>query len=74
MEINSRYSVSLVYIKDVFDGGLAYQNVALQVLITDATSEEQALGKAIRYYDKEMSGYGLKNKVIIKIDGISKTK
>ena len=64
----SSYSVSLVYIKDEFRLASNTQTIALQVLITTATSEEEALGKAIKYYDKEMVGYGLKNKVVIKIN------
>ncbi len=62
------YSVSLVYIKDEFRPASNTQTIALQVLITTATSEEEALGKTVRYYDKEMIGYGLKNKVVIKIN------
>ena len=57
-----RYSVSLVYVKT--DGRL--NTVNLRVLITDATSEAEALGIALLHYEDAMKGYSLNNKVIIK--------
>jgi hypothetical protein len=61
-----RYSVSLVYIKNIPNG----METALRVLITTASSEEEALGKGIVNFDVEMTGYNLCNKVIIKLKEI----
>lgn len=46
-----RFSVSLVYQNSVSN--------MLRTLVTDANSKEEALGIAIKYFDKETNGYGL---------------
>ena len=49
--VTPRFSVSLVY-----------QNPKanmLRTLVTDANSKEEALGIAIRYFEKETDGFGL---------------
>lgn len=49
--VTPRFSVSLVY-----------QNPKanmLRTLVTDANSKEEALGIAIKYFEKESDGYGL---------------
>jgi len=41
---------------------LVYQNPKanmLRTLVTDANSKEEALGKAIQYFNKETDGFGL---------------
>lgn len=54
-----RYSCSLVY-----------QNPTaqlLRVLITNAYSEDEALGKAIKHFEAEAKGYGLTMKCVIQL-------
>jgi len=58
-----RYSVSLVYIKQIPTG----IESALRVLITDAVSHEEALGRAISHFDEEMKGYNVANKVVLAV-------
>lgn len=55
-----RYSVSLVYENT--------QEKLLRVLITEAVSNEEALGKAIFYFQEETKGYFLTMKAIIEIN------
>ena len=55
----SRYSVSLVYERP--------SDSLLRSLITKAYSHEEALGKAIVYFEKEAKGYNLKMKCTIQI-------
>ncbi len=59
-----RFSVSLVYVKNIPNG---YQT-ALRVLIVYAISSEEALGKTILYYNEEMKDFNLSNKIIIRIN------
>jgi len=53
----SRYSVSLVYERP--------SDMLLRSLITKARSNEEALGQAIMYFDKESKGYNLRMKCVI---------
>ena len=49
---------------------LVYQNSRanmLRTLITDAKSKDEALGKAIKYFNKETDGYGLILKAVTDI-------
>lgn len=65
--VRDRYSVSLIYNKEYrTDFNNRTIETALRVLITDASSEDEAIGKAIRYFDEEMKGFGLTHKVAIK--------
>ena len=57
-----RYSVSLVYVKNIYNG----QEICLRLFITYANSEEEALGKAITELDEKMKGYNLSNKLVMK--------
>ena len=60
LPVISRYSCSLVY---------RNQNAnLLRVLITNAYSEEEALGKAIKYFETEAKGYDLSMKCVIQIE------
>ena len=56
------YSVSLVYVKNIPNG----QEIALRSFITDANSQEEALGLALIYFTNEMKNYNLSNKVVLK--------
>lgn len=58
-----RYSVSLVFVKNVHNGF----ETMLRVLITNATNKEEALGSAIIHFEEETKGYNLANKVIIEV-------
>ena len=60
----ARFSISLVYLKNIPNG----QEIALRVLITNAYSEEEALGKGILNYDKEMKEFNLSNKVVVQLN------
>ena len=60
--ISTRYSISLVYVKNIANG----QEIALRSLITNANSKEEALGKALIYFTDEMKDYNLSNKVVLK--------
>ncbi len=59
-----RFSVSLVYIKNILNGNES----ALRVLITKASSEEEALGKAIINFNDEMANFNLSCKVVIRLN------
>ena len=59
-----RFSVSLVYIKNIVNGN----ETALRVLITKASSEEEALGKAIINFNDEMANFNLSCKVVIRLN------
>ncbi len=61
-----RFSVSLVYIKSIPTG----VETALRVLITNAVSEEEALGKAIMNFNDEMKNFNLSNKVVIQLNEV----
>jgi len=60
----ARFSISLVYLKNIQNG----QEIALRVLITNAYSEEEALGKGILNFDKEMKQFNLSNKVVVRLN------
>jgi hypothetical protein len=60
----NRYSVSLVYYKNVINGN----EILLRVLITSAFSESEALGKAIFYFENETKTFNLNMKSIIKLN------
>ena len=60
--VSPRYSISLVYVKNIPNG----QEIDLRSFITDANSEEEALGKALIYFTDEMKNYNLSNKVVLK--------
>jgi hypothetical protein len=59
-----RYSVSIVYQKPV-----EYNRIesALRVFITDAVSEDEALGIGINHFSDEMENYSILLKAVIKI-------
>jgi hypothetical protein len=61
-DVSPRYSISLVYVKNIFNG----KEIALRSFITDANSEEEALGKALIHFTDEMKNYNLSNKVVLK--------
>ena len=63
-DVSPRFSVSLVYLKTTINR----QETYLQCLITDATSKEEALGKAIIHYQDEMKDYNLSNKVVLTLN------
>ena len=60
----ARFSISLVYLKNIPNG----QEIALRVLITNAYSEEEALGKGILNFNKEMEQFNLSNKVVVRLN------
>ena len=60
----ARFSISLVYLKNIPNG----QEIALRVLITNAYNEEEALGKGILNFDKEMKEFNLSNKVVVRLN------
>ena len=60
----ARFSISLVYLKNIPNG----QEIALRVLITNAYSEEEALGKGLLNFDEEMKGFNLSNKVVVRLN------
>tara|TARA_R110000822_G_scaffold241380_1_gene370658 strand:+ start:1125 stop:1454 length:330 start_codon:yes stop_codon:yes gene_type:complete len=49
--VTPRFSVSLVYQNQTAN--------MLRTLVTDANSKDEALGKAIQYFNKETDGFGL---------------
>jgi len=49
--VTPRFSVSLVYQNQTAN--------ILRTLVTEANSKEEALGKAIQYFNKETDGFGL---------------
>jgi ubiquitin-protein ligase len=55
--VTPRYSVSLVFVNA--------QESLLRCLITDATNEHEALGKALDYYKEETKGFNLSMKVVL---------
>lgn len=59
-----RFSVSLVYTKNIPNG----TETGLRVLITKAKSSQEALGKGIEYFEKEMKGFNISNKVVLEIN------
>ena len=61
-----RFSVSLVYVKNIPNG---YQT-ALRVRIVYAISSEEALGKTILYYNEEMKDFNLSNKVVLSVNEV----
>ena len=63
--MEEKYAVALVYSKNT---STEYKNLLRCVIIDDARSEEEALGKAIKYFVDETEGYNLSMQVIIKID------
>jgi hypothetical protein len=58
-----RYSVSLVFFKNIPNGN----EINLKVLITNASSKEEALGKTIIHYENITKSYNLSNQVIIEL-------
>ena len=60
--VSPRYSISLVYTKNIPNG----LEIALRSFITNASSKEEALGKALIYFNDEMKNYNLNNKVVLK--------
>jgi hypothetical protein len=60
----ARFSISLVYLKNIPNG----QEIALRVLITNAYSEQEALGKGILNFDEEMKEFNLSNKVVVRLN------
>lgn len=65
MENKDSYSVSLFYFKKNTYNTETILNV---MLVKNANSEEEALGIAITYFDKENKGFQLSNKVVLKIE------
>lgn len=63
--VSCRYSVSLVYEKEIINGFSTQIDTAIRVLITEAENENEALGKAIKNFEKEMKDYGMKMKVVL---------
>lgn len=63
--VSCRYSVSLVYEKEIINDFSTQIDTAIMVLITEAENENEALGKAIKNFEKEMKGYGMKMKVVL---------
>jgi hypothetical protein len=57
---NKKYSVSLVYWSSI--------DTLLRVLITDAVSEDEALGKSIKYFKKETKNYSLSLHTVIQLN------
>jgi hypothetical protein len=60
----ARFSISLVYLKNIPNG----QEIALRVLITNAYSGQEALGKGILNFDEEMKEFNLSNKVVVRLN------
>lgn len=70
-DVIRRWSVALVYLKEVMQYNSMQQSIDLRLFITNAQSESEALGKAVLYFDKEVeAGYRLSNKVILPINGV----
>lgn len=66
--IKPRFSVSLVYIKhEQKNSELMEFTTSLRVLITDASSKEEALGKAINEFKDEQAGYRLSNQLVLPV-------
>jgi hypothetical protein len=63
-DVMPRFSVSLVYTKNIPNG----IEIALRVLITKANSSQEALGKGIECFEKEMKGFNISNKVVFDIN------
>ena len=64
LRVEPRFSVSLVYVKHTSTG----LKIILRCLITDASSEDEALGKAIMESDKEkMEGFNLNCKAVLPV-------
>lgn len=61
--IQKKYSTSLVYVKNIPNGN----EITLRVFITNASSQEEALGKSIMHFNKEMENYNISCKVVIEI-------
>jgi hypothetical protein len=62
----TRFFTALVYVKNTHNS----IETALRTLITtNVNSEDEALGYAIKYFDKEMIGYSLQNKCVTAIVG-----
>jgi len=65
MQAYTDHKLKLLGIADVtprFSVSIVYQNQTanmLRTLVTDANSKEEALGKAIQYFNKETDGFGL---------------
>jgi hypothetical protein len=55
--VTPRYSVSLVFVN-------ARENL-LRCLITDASNEHEALGKALDHFKEETKGFNLSMKVVL---------
>lgn len=55
--VTPRYSVSLVFVNA--------RESLLRCLITDASNEHEALGKALDYYKEETKGFNLSMKVVL---------
>tara|TARA_R110002073_G_scaffold307700_1_gene477435 strand:+ start:287 stop:562 length:276 start_codon:yes stop_codon:yes gene_type:complete len=58
--VTPRFSVSLVYQNQTAN--------MLRTLVTEANSKEEALGKAIQYFNKETDGFGLILKSVIHLN------
>jgi len=63
-DVMPRFSVSLVYTKNIPNG----IETGLRVLITKANSSQEALGKGIECFEKEMKGFNISNKVVLEIN------
>lgn len=62
----TRFFIALVYIKNT----PTEIETALRTLITkNVSSENEAIGYAIKYFDKEMIGFSLQNKCVTTIVG-----
>lgn len=62
-----KWSISLVYTKSFPEKYSIKTETLLRVLITNANSEEEALGKGIKHFEGETKGFVLLNKVSIQI-------
>lgn len=60
-KIGNRYAIALVFRRDEH----TKEAVILRSLTTDASSREEALGKAIKYFEDETEGYSLAMKTVI---------
>ena len=65
-DVITRFFIALVYIKNT----PTEIETALRTLITkNVSSENEAIGYAIKYFDKEMVGFSLQNKCVTTIVG-----
>ena len=67
MSKKETYFVSLVYTIMTRDGR---QSISLRSLSTKATSENEALGTAINFFEEDVDGYSLSMHTVIKANSI----